>query len=71
MSFTLLKVSQAFRIIPPGDILEVFWSDPDTRADLLKILPESSYDLISMEEMKDGLPSYRMQIKKKVLEGTA
>lgn len=64
--FTLLKVSQVFRAIQPGDIIEVFWSDPDTPADLFKILPESSFDLIVMEEMEDDEPSYRMEIKKTV-----
>ena len=63
--FTLLKVSQVFRTIQPGDIIEILWNDPDTSADLFKILPESSFDLIVMEEMEDGEPSYRMEIKKK------
>ena len=62
--FTLLKVSQVFRNIPPGDTLEVYWSDPDTPADLFKILPESSYDMISMDVMKED-PCYRMEILKK------
>ena len=64
--FTLLKVSQVFRTIQPGDIIEIFWSDPDTPADLFKVLPESSFDLIVMEEMEDDEPSYRMEIKKTV-----
>ena len=68
--FTLLKVSQVFRTIQPGDIIEVFWSDPDIPADLFKILPESSYYLIAMEEMADEEPSYRMEIKKKTEETT-
>lgn len=66
--FTLLKVGQVFRTIPPGDILEVFWSDPDTQKDLFKILPESSYDLLIVEEMKAEETSYRMEIKKKPVE---
>jgi len=70
MPFTLLKVSQVFRTIQPGDIVEIFWSDPDTPADLFKILPESSYDLIAMEEMEDEEPSYRLEIKKKTEETT-
>jgi len=68
--FTLLKVSQVLRTIQPGDIIEVFWSDPDIPEDLFKILPESSYDLIAMEEMADEEPSYRMEIKKKTEETT-
>ena len=68
--FTLLKVSQVFRTIQAGDIIEIFWSDPDTAADLFKILPESSFDLIVMEEMEDDEPSYRMEIKKKTVAMT-
>ena len=66
--FTLLKVSQVFKTIQPGDIVEIFWNDPDAPADLFKILPESSYDLIAMEEMEDEEPSYRMEIKKKTFK---
>jgi len=64
--FTLLKVSQVFRAIQPGDIIEIYWSDPETSADIFKILPESSFELIVMEEMEDDEPSYRMEIKKTV-----
>ncbi len=66
--FTLLKVSQVFRTIQPGDTLEVYWSDPDTPADLFKILPESSYDMISMDVVEEEEPSYRMEIQKKSAE---
>lgn len=62
--FTLLKVSQVFRNMFPGDTLEVYWSDPDTPADLFKILSESSYDTISMDVLEEE-PSYRMEIRKK------
>jgi len=68
--FTLLKVGQVFGTMPPGDILEIFWSDPDTRQDLFKILPESSYDLLIMEEIKSEDTSYRMEIKKKTVATT-
>lgn len=63
--FTLLKVSQVFRSIHPGDILEVLWNDPDTPADLFKILPEACFELIAMELMEGEDAFYRLEIKKK------
>ena len=62
--FTLLKVSQAFKMINPGEILEVLWSDPETQYDLFKILPDSSYELILMEALEDDI-TYRIQLAKK------
>ncbi|MFZ0131916.1 MAG: hypothetical protein WAK95_05190 [Desulfobacterales bacterium] len=43
MPFSLLKFSQALRGIEPGALLEVLWSDPDTPADLFKVLPDTAY----------------------------
>lgn len=65
--FALLKVCQVLKTMPPGDILEVFWGDPDAPNDLFKILPQSSYKLLMMEEMQGKESSYRMEIKKKTL----
>jgi hypothetical protein len=58
-------VSQVFRTIHVGDVLEVYWRDPDTPADLFRVLPEVSYDLLIMEELETDEPSYRMEIQKK------
>ena len=63
--FSLLKVIQALKMMGPGERLEVFWSDPDTPADLFKVLPDSAYDLIRREEIRDGEPSYRIILAKK------
>ena len=49
----------------PGETLEVCWSDPETPADLFKVLPDSSYELVSLEEMSDDEPSYRITLEKK------
>lgn len=46
MPFSLLKISQALRGIEPGEPLEVLWSDPDTPADLFKILLHNAYELV-------------------------
>ena len=61
--FSLLKVSQVFKIIKPGELLEILCSDPDIRKDLFKILPHSSYELNLMEESEEEC-SFRIQLKK-------
>ncbi|MEA1969398.1 MAG: sulfurtransferase TusA family protein [Thermodesulfobacteriota bacterium] len=62
--FTLLKVSNTFRELPGGEILEVLWSNPETSPLIFKILPESSYEVIKMEEIKKDETWFRIQIKK-------
>jgi TusA-related sulfurtransferase len=66
--FSLLKVSQVFKIIKPGEKLEILCSDPDIRVDLLKILPESAYELTLMKELKEDY-FYRIQLKKSFQSG--
>ena len=63
--YSLLKVIQALKLMETGEILEVAWSDPDAPADLFKVLPHSSYELISLEETADSSPSYRLKLVKK------
>jgi TusA-related sulfurtransferase len=64
--FSLLKVIQELKLMDTGETLEVFWSDPDAQADLFKVLPDSSYELISLEEMSDDEPTYRITLEKKI-----
>ena len=61
--FSLLKVSQVFKIIKPGEKLEILCCDPDIRTDLFKILPESAFELTLMEELEEDY-FYRIQLKK-------
>ncbi len=64
---TLLKVTQTVMEMAPDEIIEIQGSDPDTKQDLFRVLPESSYDLISMEIAEnmgsEGL--YRILLKKR------
>ena len=61
--FSLLKVSQVFKIIKPGELLEILCSDPDIKKDLFKILPHYSCELTLMEELEEER-SYRIQLIK-------
>ena len=61
--FSLLKASQVFKIIQPGELLEILCSDPDIQEDLFKILPHSAYELTLMEELEEDC-SFRIQLKK-------
>lgn len=48
-SISLLKTTQVFQKMKPFEIMEIHGVAPDTGQDLLKVLPESSYEVISME----------------------
>jgi TusA-related sulfurtransferase len=60
---TLLKVSQVFREMKPNQTLEIVCCDADTRTDMFKVLPPSSYELIIIEELEEA-STYRVQMKK-------
>ena len=47
---TLLKVTQTFRRINSGEILEILVKDPDTRMQIFRVLQTSHYQLMNIEE---------------------
>lgn len=60
--FSLLKLTQVFGEMKPQDILEVRGADTDTREDLLKILPESTYQVLKVDnDGEDGFHLLRIQ----------
>ena len=61
---TLLRVIEVFRGMKANETLELVGSDPDTRANLFKVLPASSCRLISEEELKRDTPCFRIRIRK-------
>jgi len=71
MPFSLLKISQALRGIEPGESLEVLWSDPDTPADLFKILPHNAYELVGMDRVEEKDPYFRLLLLKRSVAGCA
>ena len=48
--FALLKVTQAFRDMTPGDILQVMGDDPKTRREIFKVLQAVNYTVVDTEE---------------------
>jgi len=48
--FALLKVTQAFREMKPGDILQVMGDDPKTRREMFKVLQTVNYTVVDTEE---------------------
>ncbi len=59
----LLKITQLFRGMAHNQTIEVLGLDPDTRADLLKVLPDISYELLAVEEDTDA--SYKIHLRKR------
>ncbi len=64
---TLLKVTQTVMAMAPDEIIEIKGSDPDTKQDLFRVLPESSYELVSEDvtRVKGFQDFYRIFLKKR------
>jgi tRNA 2-thiouridine synthesizing protein A len=59
---SLLKVTQAFRRLSPGETLEIVASDVETRKDLFQVLDASHYELI---DLQDEMRFYRVLLRKR------
>jgi len=59
---TLLKVTQAFRSLNPGETLEILGSDVQTRKDLFQILGAPRYEVVSSQDDK---AFYRILLRKR------
>jgi hypothetical protein len=53
--FALLKISQIFREMGAGDVLEIVGCEPDTRSDLFRVLPAPSWRLMKGPTAPDRL----------------
>ena len=62
--FTFLIISDVFKEIRAGEMIEILWGDPDSLSNLFKILPAASYDLVAMETIKGKDSGIRIQLKK-------
>jgi TusA-related sulfurtransferase len=61
---SLLMASHTFRELKPGETVQILGSDPDTRTDLFKVLPASSYEVIYQGELKETDFAYCIRLKK-------
>jgi TusA-related sulfurtransferase len=48
--FAFLKVTQAFRDMKPGDILQLTGDDPKTRIEIFKVLHTVRYTVVDTQE---------------------
>ena len=64
-SISLLKTTQIFEKMKPLEIMEIRGADPDTRHDLFKVLPESSYEVLPADAAKDEGACHQMRIRKR------
>ena len=65
-TISLLKVTQVFNEMKPMETMEILGCDEDTRRDLFKVLPESSYELIYNDDV-DTQPRYhRVHLRKRI-----
>jgi TusA-related sulfurtransferase len=68
--FAYLKVSQAFREMEPGDILQIVGDDPKTRTEIFKVLQTVDYTVVNTEVGNDSYCLYlRKEIQKPLLGG--
>lgn len=62
---SLLKALQVLREMETGETMEILGCHPDTLPDLLRVLPASSCELMTMEGDDAGQTLYRIKLKKK------
>lgn len=60
----LLKVTQVFESMARCEVLEIRGADPDTRQDLFKILPEYTYEVLTVDDQEDAGGSGHVRIRK-------
>ena len=59
----LLKMTQVLQEMNMEEILEIITCDPDVRADVFKVIPAQSCELIDMEFNREK-DFFRIQLKK-------
>jgi len=65
-SISLLKTTRIFERMKPLEIMEIRGSDPDTRHDLFKVLPEASYEVLPIDTAENQSPFHQMRIRKRL-----
>lgn len=65
-SMSLLKMTRIFKEMKSGQVIEIIGSDPDMQNDTLKVLPESSFEVIFMDVVENEGYFYQVQIRKRM-----
>lgn len=62
--FSLLKVSLQFQRMRPQEVVEILGCDPEMHQDLLRLLPNASYETIVVPGDKDTAQIARVRLRK-------
>ncbi|MBI9083398.1 MAG: hypothetical protein JEZ11_07360 [Desulfobacterales bacterium] len=68
--FSLLQVTNTFKKMSPGNVMEIVAGDAGIVADLARILPAAEYDIVLNEPMDDLGRSIRLRLKKRPTNST-
>lgn len=63
--FSLLDLRHRFKEMRSGESMAVLWNDAAVADDLLRILPESSFDIVSQAAIPGNPAGFRMELTKK------
>ncbi|MBU1056158.1 MAG: hypothetical protein KKC46_20385 [Proteobacteria bacterium] len=63
--FSLLKVSLIYQQMKPCQIMEITGCDPDMQRDLLRILPDASYEVICREHQTTDMENMKVRLEKR------
>ncbi len=61
----LLKVTQVFDAMAVSDVLEIRGADLDTKQDLFKILPASTYEVLTVDNQEEAGGFFQVRIQKR------
>jgi TusA-related sulfurtransferase len=64
--FSLLKVSLVFQQMKPRQVVEILGCDSDMQRDLLRILPEASYEIVCTEHVTTDTGFSKVRLKKHI-----
>ena len=62
--FSLLKITNLFKEMEPGDRIEIVGDDASISNDIKRILPESSCEFSFRENCTSTEPVFKVQLKK-------
>jgi TusA-related sulfurtransferase len=62
----LLKITQVFDAMAVSDVLEIRGADSDTKQDLFKILPASTYEVLTVADQEEAGGFFQVRIQKRI-----